>query len=126
FYFFFSSRRRHTRSDRDWSSDVCSSDLVNYVAKHNYEIVTQDGHFVSAGQASDDVLQKLKSGKLAIRQKPGPTNALGLVKLMFPNEYHVYLHSTPSQQLFARARRHFSHGCIRVEKPRSEEHTSEL
>jgi len=90
---------------------------VNYVAKHNYEIVTQDGHFVSAGQASDDVLQKLKSGKLAIRQKPGPTNALGLVKLMFPNEYHVYLHSTPSQQLFARARRDFSHGCIRVEKP---------
>src|SRR5206468_7657650 len=86
FYFFFSSRRRHTRSDRDWSSDVCSSDLVNYVAKHNYEIVTQDGHFVSAGQASDDVLQKLKSGKLAIRQKPGPTNALGLVKLMFRSE----------------------------------------
>jgi len=40
-----------------------------------------------------------------------------LVKLMFPNEYHVYLHSTPAQQLFSKSRRDFSHGCVRVEKP---------
>jgi len=59
----------------------------------------------------------LKAGKLAVRQKPGPTNALGLVKLMFPNEYNVYLHSTPASELFSRTRRDFSHGCIRVEKP---------
>ena len=52
-----------------------------------------------------------------MRQKPGPTNALGLVKLIFPNEHNVYLHSTPSQSLFSRSRRDFSHGCIRVEKP---------
>jgi murein L,D-transpeptidase YcbB/YkuD len=90
---------------------------VNYVASQNYEIVTPDGQVVTAGAVSDDVLEKLRAGKLVIRQKPGPSNALGLVKLMFPNEYHVYLHSTPSQQLFARARRDFSHGCIRVEKP---------
>ena len=90
---------------------------VNYVASQNYEIVTQDGQVVTAGAVSDDVLEKLRAGKLAIRQKPGPSNALGLVKLMFPNEYHVYLHSTPSQQLFARSRRDFSHGCIRVEMP---------
>ena len=37
--------------------------------------------------------------------------------MIFPNEYNVYLHSTPSQQLFSRSRRDFSHGCIRVEKP---------
>ena len=55
--------------------------------------------------------------KLAVRQKPGPGNALGLIKLIFPNEYNVYLHSTPSQQLFSQSRRDFSHGCIRVEKP---------
>jgi L,D-transpeptidase YcbB len=90
---------------------------VNYVASQNYEIVTHDGHVVTAGAVSDEVLDKLRTGKLAIRQKPGPNNALGLVKLMFPNEYHVYLHSTPSQQLFARSRRDFSHGCIRVEMP---------
>src|SRR5262249_54798231 len=59
----------------------------------------------------------LKVGKLAIRQRPGPTNALGLVKLMFPNEHNVYLHSTPAPELFARTRRDFSHGCIRVERP---------
>ena len=40
-----------------------------------------------------------------------------MIKLIFPNEYNVYLHSTPSQQLFAQNRRDFSHGCIRVEKP---------
>jgi murein L,D-transpeptidase YcbB/YkuD len=89
----------------------------NYVASQNYEIVTQDGRVVTAGAVSSDVLEKLRAGKLAIRQKPGPNNALGLIKFMFPNEYHVYLHSTPSQQLFTRARRDFSHGCIRVEMP---------
>jgi murein L,D-transpeptidase YcbB/YkuD len=50
-------------------------------------------------------------------EKPGPTNALGLIKLIFPNEFNVYLHSTPSQDLFSRSRRDFSHGCIRVERP---------
>lgn len=89
----------------------------NYVASQNYEIVTQDGQLITAGSVSKDVLEKLQAGKLAIRQKPGPNNALGLVKFMFPNDYSVYLHSTPSQQLFARSRRDFSHGCIRVEMP---------
>ena len=90
---------------------------ANYLASQNYEIVTNDGQVVTAGAVNDEVLEKLRTGKLAIRQKPGPNNALGLVKFMFPNEYHVYLHSTPSQQLFARSRRDFSHGCIRVERP---------
>ena len=89
----------------------------SYIAKNNFEITTLDGSVVTSGQVSDDVLEQLQSGKLAIRQKPGPTNALGLVKLMFPNEYSVYLHSTPSTELFSRSRRDFSAGCIRVEKP---------
>jgi murein L,D-transpeptidase YcbB/YkuD len=88
-----------------------------YVANKRYEVTTQDGKVVTSGEISDDVLAQLKAGKLAVRQKPGPTNALGLVKLMFPNEYNVYLHSTPAQELFSRTRRDFSHGCIRVEKP---------
>jgi murein L,D-transpeptidase YcbB/YkuD len=62
-------------------------------------------------------MSDLKAGKLSVRQKPGPANALGLVKLMFPNEHNVYLHSTPAPELFSRTRRDFSHGCIRVEKP---------
>jgi murein L,D-transpeptidase YcbB/YkuD len=89
----------------------------SYVSTHNYEVVTRGGDVVTAGVISDEVLQDLRAGKLGIRQKPGPTNALGLVKLMFPNEFHVYLHSTPASQLFGQSRRDFSHGCIRVEKP---------
>jgi murein L,D-transpeptidase YcbB/YkuD len=89
----------------------------DYIAKKNYEVVTPQGTVVTSETISDDVLQQLSAGKLLVRQKPGPTNALGLVKLMFPNEYNVYLHSTPSQQLFSQSRRDFSHGCIRVEEP---------
>jgi L,D-transpeptidase YcbB len=50
-------------------------------------------------------------------QKAGPTNALGRVKFMFPNDYSVYLHDTPSRDLFTRESRAFSSGCIRVEEP---------
>ena len=89
----------------------------NYIAKKNYEVTTTDGKVVTSGAISDEVLAQLQAGKLAVRQKPGSNNALGLVKLMFPNEYNVYLHSTPAPELFARTRRDFSHGCIRVEKP---------
>jgi L,D-transpeptidase YcbB len=52
-----------------------------------------------------------------LRQKPGPRNALGPVKFVFPNSYNVYLHGTPAVSLFSKARRDFSHGCIRVEDP---------
>jgi L,D-transpeptidase YcbB len=88
-----------------------------YIARKNYEVTTHDGKVVTSGEISDDVLAQLRAGKLAVRQNPGPTNALGLVKLIFPNEFNVYLHSTPSPELFSRSRRDFSHGCIRVEKP---------
>jgi len=88
-----------------------------HIARKNYEVTTYDGKVVTSGEISDEVLEQLRAGKLAVRQKPGSTNALGLVKLIFPNEYNVYLHSTPSPDLFSRSRRDFSHGCIRVEKP---------
>ena len=89
----------------------------SYLARKGYEVATYDGKVVTAGEISDEVLAQLRAGKLMVRQKPGPANALGLVKLMFPNEHNVYLHSTPSPELFSRSRRDFSHGCIRVEKP---------
>jgi murein L,D-transpeptidase YcbB/YkuD len=52
-----------------------------------------------------------------LRQMPGPKNALGQVKFMFPNKFNVYLHDTPSRELFAKTERAFSSGCIRIEKP---------
>jgi L,D-transpeptidase YcbB len=52
-----------------------------------------------------------------LRQRPGPNNAMGLVKFMFPNEHAVYLHDTPAEHRFEERRRAFSHGCVRVEDP---------
>ena len=59
------------------------------------------------------------AAKLSYRftQDPGPQNALGRIKFMFPNQFNVYLHDTPSKELFGKSRRDFSSGCIRVEKP---------
>ena len=53
----------------------------------------------------------------AMKQPPSETNALGLVKFMFPNKYNIYLHDTPSKSLFGHAQRAYSHGCVRVHKP---------
>ena len=89
----------------------------DYIAKKGFEVTTQRGEPVTSGTINDDVLEQLRTGKLAVRQKPGPKNSLGLVKLIFPNHYNVYLHSTPAPELFSQTRRDFSHGCIRVEKP---------
>jgi len=89
----------------------------DYIAKKNFEVTTQRGEVVTSSAIDDNVLEQLRAGSLAVRQKPGPANSLGLVKLIFPNSYNVYLHSTPAPELFSRSRRDFSHGCIRVEKP---------
>lgn len=53
----------------------------------------------------------------AIKQPPSQRNALGLVKFMFPNQYNIYLHDTPSKSLFDHEKRDYSHGCIRLQKP---------
>jgi murein L,D-transpeptidase YcbB/YkuD len=91
----------------------------SYVAQHQYQIIDGGGSVVTDGEIDADVMRGLRSGAYTIRQKPGPKNALGLVKFIFPNDYNVYLHSTPQPELFSRARRDFSHGCIRVENPAS-------
>ncbi len=59
------------------------------------------------------------SGKIPqVRQKPGPTNSLGLVKFLFPNNYSIYFHDTPNRELFSLTSRSFSHGCIRLGEPK--------
>jgi len=89
----------------------------DYLARNELEVVDARQNVVAAGAVSSDVLSQLRAGKLFVRQKPGPKNALGLVKFLFPNSYNVYMHDTPAPELFARSRRDFSHGCIRLERP---------
>jgi len=89
----------------------------DYLADHGFEAVDGSGNVVPSSPATDAVIRGLRSGALSIRQVPGPQNSLGLVKFIFPNQYNVYLHGTPAPELFSRARRDFSHGCIRVEDP---------
>ncbi|MFL5259922.1 MAG: murein L,D-transpeptidase [Hyphomicrobiales bacterium] len=60
---------------------------------------------------------KLTRMPYSLRQDPGPKNALGRAKFMFPNRFNVYIHDTPAKNLFARELRIFSHGCMRVEYP---------
>ena len=88
-----------------------------YLEAKNYEIVsrfTPDAEILPATQENID---KVEAGDLYVRQRGGNQNALGLVKFMFPNEYAVYLHDSPAEQLFTRAERDFSHGCVRVQYP---------
>ena len=89
----------------------------DYLLRHSYEVVDSRGAAVSKGFLSEGVKEQLYSGKLAIRQRPGTDNSLGLIKFDMPNGYDVYMHGTPARQLFSRSRRDFSHGCIRVEDP---------
>ena len=85
---------------------------VGYLAQKNFEVVDAKGNPVSNVTAA-----QVDRGGVQVREKPGPKNSLGLVKFMFPNQYDIYLHSTPETELFSRTRRDFSHGCIRVQKP---------
>jgi murein L,D-transpeptidase YcbB/YkuD len=89
----------------------------DYLAKKGFEIVDSRRSVVAEGSVTSEVLSQLRAGKLFIRQKPGPKNALGLVKFLFPNSYNVYMHDTPATEFFAKSRRDFSHGCIRLERP---------
>ena len=89
----------------------------NYLASKGFAVVDSKQQVVASGAVSPEVLAQLRSGKLFVRQNPGPKNSLGLVKFIFPNSFNVYMHDSPEQELFSRARRDFSHGCIRLEKP---------
>jgi murein L,D-transpeptidase YcbB/YkuD len=87
-----------------------------YLERHSMKVLDAPGHEVDP--AGVDFSQYTDSTfPYVFRQEPGPTNPLGRIKLMFPNEHNVYLHDTPTPELFGREERLFSHGCIRVEDP---------
>jgi murein L,D-transpeptidase YcbB/YkuD len=99
--------------------DIARKELVphmaankNYLASKNFEVTNNKGVVLT-----DYTAKQVAQGAVMVREKPGPKNSLGLVKFIFPNQYDIYLHSTPAVSLFERSRRDFSHGCIRVQKP---------
>jgi murein L,D-transpeptidase YcbB/YkuD len=99
--------------------DIARKELVphmatnhGYLASKNFEVTNNKGVV-----QTDYTVKQVSQGAVMVREKPGPKNSLGLVKFMFPNQYDIYLHSTPAVSLFERTRRDFSHGCIRVQKP---------
>ena len=90
---------------------------INYLASKNMRVLDASGNSVDPTTIN---WRKVNAGgkfPYRVRQDPGAQNALGRVKFMFPNKYSVYLHDTPSKELFARDERIFSSGCIRIEKP---------
>jgi murein L,D-transpeptidase YcbB/YkuD len=90
---------------------------ASYLARNDMEIVAGAGDDARVVPPSDDALAALRQGRLRVRQRPGAKNSLGLVKFVFPNDEDIYMHGTPAQYLFGRARRDFSHGCVRLEDP---------
>jgi murein L,D-transpeptidase YcbB/YkuD len=88
-----------------------------YLRRQNMEIVGGAANGVQPATVTPELLADIKRGAVGIRQRPGPGNALGLVKFAFPNDQNVYMHGTPAQELFARSRRDFSHGCVRLADP---------
>lgn len=83
----------------------------DYLVRQNMQVLDAAGREIDPGSVN-----WAEPGRIFIRQRPGPGNALGRVVIRFPNEHLVYLHDTPAQGLFSREQRAFSSGCIRVER----------
>ena len=93
----------------------------NAMAKKGIEIRRgwgKDAKLVNASSVDWSEYRYSKHVPFRFAQVPGPRNALGKVKFLFPNKYAVYMHDTPAKSLFKRTKRAFSHGCIRLQKPR--------
>jgi murein L,D-transpeptidase YcbB/YkuD len=86
-----------------------------YLAQKTMSVIDRDGKIVDP--ATVDWQKYTKGAPFTFRQEPGPNNALGRIKFIFPNPHFVFLHDTPGRGLFDRAERTFSSGCIRVENP---------
>ncbi|MCW2309134.1 L,D-transpeptidase family protein [Rhodobium gokarnense] len=89
----------------------------SYLDRAGYEVSTVGGRAVSSASV-DWYAVATQSQSINVRQRPGSSNALGAVKILFPNKHHIYMHDTPAKSLFKHDRRAFSHGCIRLQHPR--------
>ena len=87
---------------------------LSVLKRKKLKVIDKNGRIVNPSSVS---WSKVSAGTYTFRQDAGPDNALGRVKFMFPNAYSVYLHDTPSRDLFEEPSRAFSSGCIRVDQP---------
>jgi L,D-transpeptidase YcbB len=121
----FRDRMRYIEFNPSWMqpTSIVKNETVpmmkkdsTYLEKNHLELLDLQGNLVPASSID---MKKLSASHFPylVRQEPGPWNALGAIKFMFPNKYDIYLHDTPSKSLFSRGSRAFSHGCIRVNKP---------
>lgn len=88
----------------------------SYLDHLDMEVVNAKGEQVSPSSINWGSVDE-SNWKYILRRRPGPKNDLGDVKFIFPNTNDIYLHDTPHDELFSQAKRGFSHGCVRVEKP---------
>lgn len=89
----------------------------DYIEKENLEVVSLKTETVQENYSQNWSEVDPDNFNYRLRQIPGPTNPLGRIKFIFPNEHNVYLHDTPDKELFDQSDRKISHGCIRIEKP---------
>lgn len=87
-----------------------------YISAKGYDLITREGRKINPATVDWSTMQG-RGFPYRVVQPPGPKNALGRVKFMFPNRYNVYLHDTPGRGLFSKTGRAFSHGCVRVQDP---------
>ena len=124
--YFFTDRIKEVIYNPYWS--VPRSIVVNemlpklwrnpsYLDRLGYEVSNSRGRHV-ASNAVDWAAAVTNDAGIDVRQPPGPRNALGQLKIDFPNKHAIYMHDTPQKHLFAREQRAFSHGCVRLQHPR--------
>jgi murein L,D-transpeptidase YcbB/YkuD len=120
----FSDSIRHIVVNPYWNvpSSIVENEIApavlrnpGYIDSQNMELLF-NGSAVSSYSVNWSIVSP-DNFPFKIRQRPGPGNALGRIKFLFPNKHDVYLHDTPSKSLFSRGFRAFSHGCIRVQNP---------
>ncbi len=90
----------------------------SYLSEHGYQVTNEHGRQIASAAVNWGAVAA-NHESVDVRQPPGNRNALGRVKIEFPNSHAIYMHDTPEKKLFAHTRRAFSHGCVRLEKPRA-------
>ena len=90
----------------------------HWLDREGYEVRDRKGNRISSAAVNWAAYRNAKDIPFDVRQLPGDKNALGRIKVLFPNKHAIYMHDTPAKSLFKRSVRAFSHGCVRVQKPR--------